>query len=301
MARLFSRGPDDHLGTAHGAHVDLGWALALVLVGGALVFAVTRVDADADRATASAVSASGAAELKKGLGGDAVVRAGDMQPGRPVSGAVTVGNSGEATGAFRVAVIDVLDTPGPGGGRLSSQLQLRIDDATAGRTVYRGALGRMSAVGLGYLRAGERRTYRFVLDAPARGDYAGSRVETTFDWTAATGDPPARPVRPGDAAPPAVVVQSPAGQRLAGRRITVALSCSEDCTVAGASSGTPLGPRRHSAGLPALQAIELGSAQAAALDGVLESRGRAALPLRVTVVDAAGNRTTVPVTVTLVR
>jgi hypothetical protein len=277
--------------------------LSLFALLGAVTLAVASAGTGSDRATAHTVSATGAVDLTKGLNGDAVLRAGAMEPGRRVTGTVTVANAGGATGAFRVVETDVLDTPGPGGRRLSGRLRMQIDDVRTQRTTYRGVLGRMNGADLGYLRAGEKRTYRFVVTAPAAAgarDYAGSRVETTFDFTARTAEPPARPPE-RDTAPPTVVVQSAPAQRAASGRLAISLTCAERCTIAGVSRGTPVGPRKLLPGRPALLAVRLSPAEAHALEGLLQRRGRAALPLAVTVADPAGNRATAAVMVTAAR
>lgn len=250
----------------------------------ALVFVVTRVDAGAERkAQARASAATGVAVLSESVNGDAVVRAANLKPGKGATGTVTVENSGDATGAFALAQIDVLDTPGAGGGRLSTAARMRVDDAGSDRVVYRGPLGAMPDRRLGYLRAGQKRTYRFTLSLPARakaGPLAGSQVETTFDWTAQTAEPPA-PDRGPDSTPPVVAVQSPLGRGTA----TVALTCDEPCRIVGLTGGARLGPRqRVIPGRPTLQAVRLPNEDAG-------------VPLLVTIADRAGNRTVAAVVV----
>src|SRR5215212_7433649 len=127
-------------------------AVAALLAVAALVVLVTQVDAGSGRAKVRTMSASGAASMSGSAAGDAVVRARDMKPGGSVSGTVTVKNSGDATGAFRLAQIDVLDAPGAGGGRLSRMLRMTVEDASRGRRFYSGALGGMRDEALGYLR-----------------------------------------------------------------------------------------------------------------------------------------------------
>ena len=243
----------------------------------AVAVALTRVDAAPGAAQVRAESASGAVELASSANGDAVLRAGDLQPGGRTVGTVAVRNTGDATGAFRLTQTDVLDTPGTGGGRLSSALRLRVDDATSRRAIYQGRLGAMPERPLGYLRSGQRAAYRFTVSFPGRAPadrFAGSRVETTFAWTATTAEPPA-PDRSRDRTPPVVVAQL---VRVRGRSVIVALTCSERCRIVGLSRGAELGPRQPLVpGRPALQSVR--------------SAGDA-LPLRVTVADAQGNRTT---------
>ena len=264
-------------------HPDAPRIGGALLVLAAVALLVAKVDAGDGRARPRVLAATGAAALTKSVGGDAVVRAGDMEPGESVSGTVTVKNDGDATGAFRLAQSDVLDVPGSGGGRLSTKLHLTVDDTGNGRRVYQGVLGAMREHALGYLPAGEQHAYRFMLAYPAQPPddaYAGARVETTFDWTGATADPPAAEPR-RDTAPPVVVAQGAPPQRADAGTVTVALSCNERCTVAGVSGGALVGRApRLAPGKPALQTVLL-------------SPGTE--PLRITVADAAGNRATATV------
>ena len=225
----------------------------MLLVLGALVLMVSRVDAGPDRASVRIVSATGAARATESLGaGDVVVRVNGMAPGDRSVGTVTVGNGGDATGAFRVRQSDVLDAPGPGGGRLSRMLGLRIDDARSGRPVYQGVLGAMEEQRLGYLRAGEERAYRFTLTFPPgkpAEQFARAEVETTFDWAADTAEPRAPRPEP-DRTPPRVVAQSgpPSGDGV----VTVALTCDERCAIVDVTGGAPTPRRRWQApGQPA--------------------------------------------------
>jgi hypothetical protein len=251
-------------------------AFGALLVVAALAFVVARGDAGSGQAMVHVVSATGAASATHSPAGDVVLRAGEMKPRDRATGTVTVSNDGEATGAFRLAQTEVLDVPGPAGGRLSTTLRLAVENARDGTPIYRGVLGAMDEQPLGYLRPGEERTYRFTVTSPAvaadRAD-AGSRVETTFDLTAATGEPP-REGEP-DRTPPSVVISTVRAQ---GDTVIVALTGSERCTVARVAGGKALGPPAElRPGRPALTRIRLTGPEAG---------------LRVTVADAAGNRTT---------
>ena len=248
-----------------------------LLVVGALVLLVTRVDAGSGEASVRVVSASGAARVSHSVAGDVVVSAADMRPGGRTSGTVTVANGGDATGAFEVTQNDVLDTPGAGEGRLSTAARLRIDDSATGRPVYQGVLGAMAAHPVGYLRAGEQRAYRLTVSLPnaAPADaFAGARVETRFDWTARTAEPP----KP-ESVPPTVVAQTPAGAARGGP-VTLALTCDRPCSVIGVSRGARIVGRRPrlAPGRPALLAVAVGEA--------------AVQPLSVTVAGPAGARAT---------
>ena len=242
---------------------------ALLLLA-ALTFAVARGDEGSGQAMVHVDAATGAAAAAELSAGDVVLSAGVTKPRDRVTGSVTMSNDGDATGAFRLAQTEVLDTPGPGGGRLSTTLRLAVDGE---QPIYRGALGAMDDKPLGYLRPGEKRTYRFTVTSPGSARdraYAGSRVETTFDVTATTGEPP-REGEPDRTAPSVVVSTT-------GSPGVVALTCSERCTVARVTGGKALAPRAElRPGRPALTRIRLTGPP---------------FDLRITVADVAGNRTT---------
>lgn len=247
--------------------------LGAAAVVGLLAVAVTKVDAGPGDAAPRTLSATGAASLTDSIAGDAVLRAGDMAPGESTTGTVTVDNGGDATGFFKLAQIDVLDTPGASGRRLSASVRLRVEDVENRRAVYVGPLGAMQVHPLGYLRAGQERTYRFTVTLPASASaeaFAGARVETKFDWTASTAEPPA------DTVPPRVVAQIAGTQP---GEVVVAVTSDERSVVTGASPGArPESRQRLLPGRPVLLTLRVTRA--------------AELPLRITVADAAGNRTT---------
>ena len=292
---------DGELESGPGRHAEVIGLLVVLVVVGACVYAVAKSDAGPRAASVHIVSATGSASVPNGLGGDAVLTASELNPGARAGGTVTVENGGDATGAFQLSQTDVLDTPGAGGGRLSTALRLRLDDARTGSVVYRGLLGKMNPEAIGYLRPGEKRSYRFTLAPPAEatGDdrYAGSRVQTTFKWTATTREPP----RP-DTTPPAFVVQVVRPQPEGGGTVLLALTCDERCIVAGVSRGARVqGAQRLLPGRPTLQAVELSSGDARTVARRLQRQGSATLRLDVTVADPAGNRTTRRVAVRVVR
>jgi hypothetical protein len=101
-------------------------------------------------------------------------------------------------------------------------------------------------------------------------------VETTFDWTADTRKPPAAPPRRDTTSPSVVAQVVPSAGTL-----TVALTCSERCTVIKVVGGTP-----------ATQRAQLVPGRPLLLPVVTYYSGR---PLSVTVADGAGNRATTDV------
>jgi spore coat-associated protein N len=120
--------------------------------------------------------------------GSAILSASGMRPGQVVQGTVTIANTGDLGGEFRLAKSNLVDEPGPGGGALSGRLDLLVEDVTgAPATVYAGKLGAMGERPLGTWASGESRTYRFTVSLPEDvGDnaYAGSRTSVQYDWHA---------------------------------------------------------------------------------------------------------------------
>jgi hypothetical protein len=166
-------------------------------------------------------AATGALSLSNSRAGAAILSAPAMRPGATSSGTVTIG----ASAAARLALDARIDaeTPGTGGGRLSSQLQLVVADAATGTVVYRGSPAGLANANAGTLAAGQRRTYRFTVTLPATAGNAvqGARLGLSFVWTAVQTAPP---VTPAPAPPaPAPVVALPSGCVARGR-LTVRLS-----------------------------------------------------------------------------
>jgi Ca2+-binding RTX toxin-like protein len=110
-----------------------------------------------------------------------------MAPGGAVSGTVSLLNKGTANGALALFATNLASPPGPGGGRLASALQLRIEDQTGGgSTVFRGALDSLRAVALGGIGEGQRRTYLITASLPAEvgNEYAAASAQVDFVWNA---------------------------------------------------------------------------------------------------------------------
>src|ERR671930_262739 len=94
-------------------------------------------------AEVAALGSSGDVQVANSKNGTAIL-GGVLAPGGAVTGTVTIANIGSAAGDFTLSLSHVIDTPGAGGGRLSRQLELAVDDLTpaAGPApVYRGGLG----------------------------------------------------------------------------------------------------------------------------------------------------------------
>ena len=158
--------------------------------------------AEQSDARPAAAFASGSMSQSNSRSGEAILTSGAMRPGESLQGTVSIANDGDLAGVFALTAADVVDTPGPNGGRLSEKLELVVEDVTAAgspATVYSGGLAAMPRQTLGTFAPGEVRSYRFTVvfpdggtpDSETTGDnaYEGSRVSTTFDWEATAADP----------------------------------------------------------------------------------------------------------------
>jgi hypothetical protein len=144
-------------------------------------------------------SAAGALSLSNSKEGSAIFRAAAMRPGEEASGSVTITNTGTVTGALKLAPDAPADTPGAGGGKLSSRLELLVIDVTtvsAPVTVYAGTLEQMDPTDVGALLPGQHRTYLFVATLRPNGytdnAFQGAAMTTGFTWSA-TGSVAATP------------------------------------------------------------------------------------------------------------
>jgi hypothetical protein len=143
----------------------------------------------------------GSLTLSNDKEGAAILSLGGMRPGDLVTDTVTLGNTGTVPGDLSLATSNLVDTPGAGGGALSSKLDLRIRDVTAPGapvTVYDNKIGSLTPVALGTLAAGNSRVYEFRVSFPNAGPgaenaYQGSTMSIRFDWSAVDSGPDTDP------------------------------------------------------------------------------------------------------------
>ena len=77
------------------------------------------------------ISAQGPVGLSSSKANVALLQGTGIKPGDSVTGIITLTNKGDRPGKLGLSISGVHDTPGLYGGRLSSVLQLRIDDQEA--------------------------------------------------------------------------------------------------------------------------------------------------------------------------
>ncbi|MFL5845333.1 MAG: LamG domain-containing protein [Solirubrobacteraceae bacterium] len=146
-------------------------------------------------------SSTGALTIANSRDGQAILTAAPMVPGTSTSGTINLENTGDSTETLTLDAGQATDSPGPGGGRLSQRLVLRVEDVSTSvtQTVYSGPLTQLDLAALGTLDKHERRTYRFVVTFPDGGAngadnaYQGSSASIDFEWLIAAGGPATPP------------------------------------------------------------------------------------------------------------
>jgi hypothetical protein len=171
------------------------WIVALVVLGLAAAVAVASVSvftsssANPDNTfTAGNLSQSNSKE------GAAILSAANMVPGDAQTGRVTIENTGDVDGEFRLSSSNLTDTPGPNGGKLSEVLTLKVIDVANGQSVYNGKYNAMPGINLGTWPAGDEHTYEFTVTFPDSGvpgsattgdnAYKSSSSKIQFNWDA---------------------------------------------------------------------------------------------------------------------
>jgi hypothetical protein len=148
-------------------------------------------------APALRMASSGTLELSNSLDGAAVLTARNMSPGSSASGTVAVSNTGSVDGTFSLSQANLADTPGPLGGRLSDRVELTVEEISNGgstaQSVYTGVLSGLGSRGLGTLRAGQARSYRFTVDFPEGGAvdnlFQSASLKVDYVWAATAAAP----------------------------------------------------------------------------------------------------------------
>src|SRR4051794_29988398 len=109
------------------------WTLLAAIAAGAI--ALVSGPAPGGAAGPRVELVDGSLSLQNSLEGQAVFSADDIGPGHSASGTVTLTNAGTLPGDLTLSRSDLSDTPGPGGSPLSGQLQMLVQDLSAGTTV----------------------------------------------------------------------------------------------------------------------------------------------------------------------
>lgn len=145
------------------------------------------------QARAATVAASGDFSLSNSKEGLPVFGADGIAPGESAQGTVEIANTGDVDAQLTLEREGLSDTPGLGGGLLSSRLRLRVEDVTESASpvlVYAGPLHSMPGQRAGRLEPGETRTFEFTATLPDVGaateanDLQGAATAVAYSWTA---------------------------------------------------------------------------------------------------------------------
>ena len=173
--------------------------------------------------------ATGDLRLSNSLDGQAIFQASGLAPGRSVTGTVQLTNSGTLPGDLSLQQLDVSDSPGPGGGRLSNVVSLQITDVTGGSSipVFSGQLGGLGSRPLGAIGPGEARTFRFTASLPDMDNaFAGSALTVRYAWNATADDG-----APGPSEQPVATFKLNSKNLLKRRVLDVTASCNIACRI----------------------------------------------------------------------
>jgi hypothetical protein len=284
--------------------------LVLLLAGGGTVAlaAADRREQSAPRAAATA--AAGSLSHANSRNGHAIFTASNIGPGHGTMGSVTITNTGALPGFFLLTQYGITDTPGPGGGALSSRMNLVIREKKTGAVVYAGKLSGLGTRAAGIILPGAARTYSFAASLPNGGpaDNAlqGSQLGVGYRWLAEpiTLRPRPRPAPDAlpslaDRRPPRVLVRVRHRQRVLERGyVLLRMRCSESCRVRSSADwrfgpgkrvNVLVRPRRAHAGRWTSLKIRLRRSDRPALRQALLQHRRPAVRLRVSARDKAGN------------
>jgi hypothetical protein len=235
---------------------------AFLLAALALCAVVAAAQSNDASAQAAALGANGDVEVVNSHNGSAVL-SGVLGPGGSLTGTVTISNIGQGTGPFTLALSHLTDTPGTGGGFLSRQLDLDVEEVTlplAPVTVFHGKLNSLNPTALGSFKPGALHIYRFAVswvDGAADQQFAGSSMSVQFDWSA-TSDittipkptppspvTPSSPNAPAAIAAPKLTLAMPAKQAvLRNRGVNATAACAAVCTIVGTGYVTASGAAR---------------------------------------------------------
>ena len=92
-----------------------------------------------------------------------------LMPGTPKSGTIQLQNTGDDAAGSSLVASGLVDTPGPGGGDLSPELDLEIRDTVTNTVVFDDKLDQLATVDLSTWDAGDTRDYQFTVELPDTG------------------------------------------------------------------------------------------------------------------------------------
>jgi hypothetical protein len=161
--------------------------IGAVLVAAALA-AGSGANYQSTSATAANIIKAGVVTINSSKDGVAVLDTTGLVPGKSVFDTVTVTNSGDLAATLSLKASGLVDTPASPA--FSAKLDLKVENTTAGTTLYNGKLGSFTEVDTGSLAVGASRAFKFTVTFPDGGlgadnAYQGARSVVNLTWTAA--------------------------------------------------------------------------------------------------------------------
>lgn len=164
----------------------------LLGIGSVLVAAALAAGSGANYQSSSAnagnIIKAGVVAITSTADGSALLNVTGLAPGKAVTDTVDITNSGDLPAAISLKASGLVDTPAAPA--LSAKVGLKIEDVTAGATLFDGKLGSFTAVAAGTFAVGARHTFRFTVSLAdggvgAEDAYQGARSALDLTWTAA--------------------------------------------------------------------------------------------------------------------
>jgi len=243
-------------------------------------------------------AATGDLQLSNSADGQAIFQASGLAPGRSVTGTVQLRNSGTLPGDLSLQQLDVSDSPGPGGGRLSNVATLHVTDVTGGSSIpiFSGQLGGLGSRPLGAIGPGEARTFRFTASLPDMDNaFAGSGLTVRYAWNAS-----AAGTGPGPSEQPIATFKLNSKKLLTRRYLDVTASCNIACRITAqaqlpkpkrgtkAAKSRPVTATLTTPNRPARIRLKLSKKAQRGLKQLVKKRHRAVVKVKLGVSGAAG-------------
>lgn len=161
--------------------------IGAVLVAAALA-AGSGANFQSSSANAGNLIKAGVVSITSTKSGSAILSVTNLAPGKSVYDTVDLTNSGDLAFDLSLASSSLVDNPASP--VLSDKVNLKIENTTAGTTVYDGKLGDFDTAALGSMAVGATRTYKFTVSLAdgglgAEDAYQGATSTVNLTWTAA--------------------------------------------------------------------------------------------------------------------
>lgn len=161
--------------------------IGAVLVAAALA-AGSGANYQSTSANAGNIIKAGVVSISSTKSGSAVLAVTGLAPGKAVFDTVSITNTGDLAADLTLKASGLVDAPASPA--LSAKLDLKVENTTAGTTIYNGKLGAFTSVSAGNVAVGATKAFKFTVTFPDGGlgaddAYQGASSGVDFTWTAA--------------------------------------------------------------------------------------------------------------------